>query len=343
MTDPSLAYSKGFPSQQAIEDFQSVVTGGDMLSINSALPDTPRKQVDADIFCASIRSSDYNVERSHFPDVPTVGSPEFDAEAAFVVEAAGLRDTPLESLPAHFPESMTSLSYFIEDYQVEPYAAGEDFVADAEALANVQAGNLPTESLSAPEALSLITTGRHCATYVHADNPLTPFAGAAAKLISLGCPYRKEKDMETSKCDPFINWGAPFFLGLLGECVRRGGLISFRHKWREMVPRPEQYNFQQLGTICSQAYPEGSPMHPSQNAMHSAAAIVQKECLLNIFDRRFILPNSRTVEEELNLLADNIGHWRVWAGVHYLSDHEAARPRAEAMGRLIASQALAGS
>ena len=341
MTPPELAYRKGFGTVEAVAKFQAVVLSGDMLSINSALPVTPRKQTDADIFACKVRRSDLTVERNTRPVLVPVGSPEFDAEAQFVLDVAATRDTLLADLPETYPLGMREVSYFMRDVTVQPYKVGQDYCTDQANYDNVQAGNLPLETQELePGGPVLITTGRHAARYVHDDNPMTPFLRAVGEMISLGIPYRKESDLETSKCDAFSNWGPPFFIGLLGETVRRCGMLSFRQKWKLMVPRPEQYIKEKLGEFLPLAYVEGSPTHPSTNAMHSAVAIAQKQLLFGIFDVTAELPSGNTVGYELELLASNIGLWRVTAGVHYPGDHEAARANAEAIGELIAKEAL---
>lgn len=340
MTNRDLCYRKGFPSKDAVAAFQAIVTQGKVFDINAHLPnDTERRQVDADVFGTS--TPDLAIYQSIKPKVPAVGSTEFEADAAFVIKAAAARDTPFEELEeSEFPRPMREVSWFMQDITLFPYQAGVDYMTDLTSWDLIQRGFNPTVSPVRETTAKAITNGRAAATFVHDDDPIAPWIGAVAKMMSLGIPYRKEGELEQYEGQSFASWGVPFFYGLLGDTLRRVGLISFRHKWAEMVPRPEQYCQEQMGQLCSQAFPEGSPMHPSQNAMHSAVAIGMKALLENIFEMTAELPSGNTVGDELNLMADNIGMWRTWAGVHYTSDHDAARPRAEAIGKKIAAQAL---
>lgn len=102
--------------------------------------------------------------------------------------------------------------------------------------------------------------------------------------------------------------------------------------------------------LLPQAYPEGSPQHPAYPSGHSVLAgaavtvlktIFKDEPLADLFSsddgptfRRPPRGNESepqpyngddagdlTVHSELNKLADNVGVARIWAGVHYWSDH----------------------
>jgi hypothetical protein len=89
--------------------------------------------------------------------------------------------------------------------------------------------------------------------------------------------------------------------------------------------------------LLSQAYPTGSPLHPSYPAAHAVTAGAGITVLKALFNESFAVPSpvmpsddglslapytggSLTVGGELNKLASNIALGRDAAGVHYRSD-----------------------
>jgi hypothetical protein len=89
--------------------------------------------------------------------------------------------------------------------------------------------------------------------------------------------------------------------------------------------------------LLPQAYPVGSPLHPSYPASHAVTAGAGITVLKALFNESFVIPNpvtpsddglslatytgaSLTVGGELNKLASNIALGRDAAGVHYRSD-----------------------
>jgi hypothetical protein len=88
--------------------------------------------------------------------------------------------------------------------------------------------------------------------------------------------------------------------------------------------------------LLPQAYPEGSPLHPSYGAGHAVVAGACVTVLKAFFDETFVFPNpvtpsaggnslepyvgALTVGGELNKLASNIAMARNFAGIHWRSD-----------------------
>jgi hypothetical protein len=89
--------------------------------------------------------------------------------------------------------------------------------------------------------------------------------------------------------------------------------------------------------LLPQAYPAGSPLHPSYPAAHAVTAGAGITVLKALFNESFVIPNAvmpsddglslvpytgapLTVGGELNKLASNIALGRDAAGVHYRSD-----------------------
>lgn len=104
----------------------------------------------------------------------------------------------------------------------------------------------------------------------------------------------------------------------------------------------------EAGPYLSQAYPEGAPAHPAYPSGHSCIAGACATVLKAVFadvefsdlpdldqwggknptprngeapDTSEDVSETLTVHGEINKLADNIGTGRMWAGVHYWSDH----------------------
>jgi membrane-associated phospholipid phosphatase len=96
--------------------------------------------------------------------------------------------------------------------------------------------------------------------------------------------------------------------------------------------------------LLPQAYAEGSPLHPSYGSGHSTVSGCLATLLKAFFHNDWRFPNpvepnedgtsvrlytgpdadDLTVAGELDKLASNIGIGRLWAGVHWRSDHEEA-------------------
>lgn len=127
---------------------------------------------------------------------------------------------------------------------------------------------------------------------------------------------------------------------LIGEAALAVSPSSFAAKWHFMAARPEEvagaiargeidvpqtvrmrlFDVFDMDALAKDQrtftmYPEGSPKHPSFNAMHAAAAgagaaILRAMFILNEDDR-----------DEVNLCAWNMAHFRSAAGVHFPRDN----------------------
>lgn len=73
----------------------------------------------------------------------------------------------------------------------------------------------------------------------------------------------------------------------------------------------------------------GTPRHPSYPSGHSTHAAAGSEILTYFF------PDEK---DELDKLADNAGMARLWAGIHYRSDHEQGLKLGRCVARLVISQ-----
>lgn len=336
------SYRKGWSNIDNWRAFTAAQAARDCHGIAAAVSHEGAERRPVDAYIMALRSPDIGVLNQNAPAREIeVGSAEFDAQQKEVHDLVELRDVPLSQLPAWVTPGLKKLSIFLKDIPVV-HRAPRDFMRTEGEWARIQRGDQPREHIVA-EGQGPIRNGRDLATYVHHDFPPEQWQRVANYLMQIGVPQRLPTslhDSDGSGQSRFACWGAPFFAGVIGECVRRCGIVSFTRKWARMVPRPEEYAMMAGMGLLPQTYPEGSPMHPSNGAMHSIAAKVCAAALLRLFDGSFILPNGNTVEYEINLFADNIGEGRFWAGVHRRDDHEAIDKVAAILGQRIAGSYL---
>lgn len=116
------------------------------------------------------------------------------------------------------------------------------------------------------------------------------------------------------------------------EYAVRNGIKTFE----VLFDRPDELNPNLMR--CPEKYP-GTPRHPAYPSGHSTYSAAASEILKFFFgaeDTPPFLGPKTSIETELDYLADNIGLGRMWAGVHWRSDHEAGQK----LGRVIACLVL---
>jgi hypothetical protein len=243
----------------------------------------------------------------------------------------------------------------------------------------------PTDNLTGTESdKRYIVTGRDLAYYVHVDALYEAYLHASLILLHYNAPVDPGNPYGASVTQQgFGTFGGPHILSLVTEVATRalkaiwyqkwfvhrklrpeafGGLI---HRMKNTVSPPspptppypinsEILNSQVLPRIFSlygsyllpQAFPEGSPTHPSYGAGHATVAgacitilkawFKEDTKIQDLFDP--VIPDPAddsklittgvpdaadlTIEGELNKLAANIAIGRNWAGVHYRSDYK---------------------
>ena len=214
-----------------------------------------------------------------------------------------------------------------------------------------------------------LRTGRDLATYVWKDFTYQAFLNSALMLLGFGPralsatnPYKT-----LPRTAGFSTFGGAMVLDLVARVANSALQACWCQKWlvhRKL--RPEgfaarvhhhaagraQYPIhasllqskaleetkRKFGNVLlPQAYPEGSPAHPSFAAGHAAIAGACVTVLKALFDEEFVLPSptqasadgltqlaysesSLTIGGELNKLAVNIGYGRHFAGIHFRSD-----------------------
>jgi hypothetical protein len=213
-----------------------------------------------------------------------------------------------------------------------------------------------------------IRTPRDLTEFVHRDYPGQVFFNAMFLINSYGSkaldPANPYMSSDTQR--GFVSYGLPHVLEMLAESIEESLKASWYQKWQvNRRLRPEEYGFylqkqvmdnQPLGIheeltnsmvldkikglygsyFLPQAYPEGSPTHPSYPAGHATVAGACVTILKAFFNEDFLVQNpiepniknnrliaykgSLTVGDELNKLAANEALGRDHAGVHYRSD-----------------------
>ena len=234
---------------------------------------------------------------------------------------------------------------------------------------SVQRGNPPSQKLLFDDTARYIRNGRDLASYVHADFSYQAVLNAALILTGFGSgaindanPYKTSKTQSG-----FATFGAPELVDMVARVSCAALKATWNQKWllhRRL--RPEAYAgrihnhvtkaaqyplhsgalnsaalqavFSRYGSyLLPQAYPEGSPPHPSYPAGHAALVGAGVTMIKTFFRGDAPIPNPvvvsadglslvpyngapLTVAGELNKLASNISLGRDTAGVHYRSD-----------------------
>jgi len=190
-----------------------------------------------------------------------------------------------------------------------------------------------------------------------------PKSGGIGAPLNIGNPYNNSRTQ-----DGFGTFGRAYIKTIMVEVATRALKAVWFQKWfvhRRL--RPEAFGgrvhnhltgaaeypidpdildspvldevFNLYGTfLLPQAFPEGSPLHPSYGAGHATVAGACVTILKALFDESFIIPNpvvvrpdglsldpytgpDLTVRNELNKLAANIAIARNFAGIHWRSDY----------------------
>jgi hypothetical protein len=203
-----------------------------------------------------------------------------------------------------------------------------------------------------------------CLILLTPPDPTDPNYGGIGAPFNPGNPY-----IGNPTQDGFATFGPPAIKTLMCEVADRALKATWYQKWfvhRRL--RPEEYGglvhlqltqnrypnvlhpdilnspavakvFNKYGTyLHPQAFPEGSPTHPSYTAGHATVAGACVTILKAVYDEHFVIPNPvvasadglsvqpytgstpLTVGGELNKLASNVATGRHHSGVHWRSD-----------------------
>lgn len=266
---------------------------------------------------ALLASTDDAAGASYFPPYPS--EEETAREIAELHELAALRDDP-SALSSRAPgRERLPISAYLQ-LRPQPLAAVYD------------RSRGPTEPV--------ITTGRELARWFESETP--------------GLGHRLALDHLIRSADWSVPRQARAWMAL-DTAIYSALVTAWHYKWfsdRTRVayrPRPVEVdpNLNVLydhavntrtgaGDLAARVFPApspGTPRHPSYPSGHSTMAGAASETLSYFF------PENRA---EFDLLADNCGMARLWAGVHYRSDHLRGVTLGRQVGRAIVAQLESG-
>lgn len=330
-------FHKGWTDPRLFNAFKYAMHAGDCSEVAGVVEAQGAERKPVDTFVFAMPQAHRRAERTPLASNYKIDDAEFLDELDMVIEVADMRDEKLEDLPKTLPRGFRDLHPILENYKVPQYAQGKDYGSRIKSIA---AGD--KQDPIKYSKMKNIVTARDACSFVHTDDPMQPWEDAMRVLFNERVPQKLPKSIDTilDGQSRFTVFGVPFMKGMLGEALREGGFASFRAKWLNLRMRPEEATVLFYEKSLKMAYPEGSPMHPSFPAMHSMAALVQAFLLLEFFEGDFVMSHGETVEDYLMHLADNIGYFRVLAGVHYPSDHTAYVPVAAAIAASVAAPFL---
>ena len=263
------------------------------------------------------------------------------------------------------------------------YLPNIDYMTDFNSWLAVQNGTDTGLTNQVDPQLRFEHTGRDLASWTHIDVLYQGYFTGYLVLSSLGVPTNPGCPYNNSKTQiGFATFGGPHAAGMLGEVAYRALERSWFQKWFvHLRTRPEgggglvhlvktgqgdkvsctlsndllnsqavQASFSRYGSyLLSQAFPEGSPTHPSYPTGHGVVAGACITILKFFFDGNHVFQNPvmpaddglslvpftgsdpLTVNGELNKLGHNVsfGHG-IHAGIHYRSDTDSSMLLGEA-------------
>ena len=267
--------------------------------------------------------------------------------------------------------------------RINTFAAGVDYLTDFVSYVTVQNGGSTGDSIVYDPIQRYIRDGRSLASITRMDVLYQEYLVALLVLMNLNAPYNPGNPYLSSATQlGFGTFGPPDFAGTLGEVANRAAQAAWFQKWFvHRRARPEvtggithliktgqgsftdvtlssdllnskglAYSFAKHGSyLLAQAFPEGSPTHPSYPTGHGTVGGACITVLKFFFDGNFVIPNPMvantagtallpyagtplTVNGELNKLGHNVtfGHG-LHAGIHYRSDSDESLMLGEAI------------
>jgi hypothetical protein len=303
-------------------------------------------------------------------DLAAVGLGRFDVTSVFRSDTSGERTGPLVSqLLWH------DVPYGVQTIEQRFHVPSRDqaFLTSFDSLLACQRGAKAREVTRFDTPPCYIASYRHLGEYVHRDFSFQAYMNGALIMLRMGGDH---PDAVLSPTNPYrnspiqfgdITFGNKNILSLLAEASLLAQKAAYYHKWQvHRRARPEvmgaridahlggrkSYNVPPLllaseavarskqangSWLLPQAYPEGSPTHPSYPAAHAVNAGACATILKAFFDESYVIADpveatadgshlepwqgaALTLGGEINKLAANIALARDAAGVHFRSD-----------------------
>jgi hypothetical protein len=280
----------------------------------------------------------------------------------------------------------TSLGQQPISQQQTTYLADVDYMTNFSDWLTVQDGNVTGLTNQIDPQLRFQHSGRDVAAWTHNDVLYQAYFVAFLVLNTIKAPLNPGNPYIGSRTENgFGTFGGPDFAATLAEVATRALKAAWYQKWQvHLRPRPEhtgglvhliktgqganttaklsdlilnsqglQQSFNKYGTwLLSQAFPEGSPTHPSYPTGHGVVGGACITILKFFFDGNFVIPNpvvptddglslvsytgsdagQLTVNGELNKLGHNVsfGHG-IHAGIHWRTDTDVSLKLGEAV------------
>jgi len=280
----------------------------------------------------------------------------------------------------------TSLGAQPLSQQMVTYLPNIDYMTTFSDWLTVQNGNVTGLQNQKDPQHRYLHNGRGLAAFTHVDVLYQAYLTALLVLGTIGAPLNPGNPYVGSRTENgFGTFGAPDFAGTLTEVATKALNAVWYQKWFvHLRPRPEahgglvhliktgegsktdaifskvilnsrglQQSFNKYGTwLLSQAFPEGSPTHPSYPTGHGVVGGASLTVLKFFFDGSFVIPDPMvptsdglslvpytgadagelTVNGELNKLGHNVsfGHG-THAGIHWRSDTDTSLLLGEAV------------
>lgn len=270
--------------------------------------------------------------------------------------------------------------------QLVTYLPDIDYMTSFADWLTVQNGDSTGLRNKVDPQLRYARNGRDLSAYTHVDVLYQAYFTAFLVLGTIGAPPNPGNPyIGSTRENGFGTFGGPDFAGTLTEVAIKALNAVWYQKWFvHLRPRPEatggivqlimtgqsnmtdvtlspvilssvglQQSFNKYGTwLLSQAFPEGSPTHPSYPTGHGVVGGACITALKFFFDGTFVIPNpvmpssdglslldytgsdagELTVNGELNKLGHNVsfGHG-IHAGIHWRSDTDTSLLLGEAV------------
>jgi hypothetical protein len=254
------------------------------------------------------------------------------------------------------------------------YLPGIDYMTDPTTFLQVQQGQPTGLTNQVDPTVRYLHDGRGLGAYTHVDVLYQGYFTAFLVLSALKAPLNPGNPYVGNKTqNGFCTFGGPDFAASLGEIAARALDKVWYQKWViHLTPRPEAtggvvwqltegkqkidavlnsnlLNSQALAasssqygtTFLSQAFPEGSPSHPSYPTGHGTVGGACITLLKFFFDETWVIPNPLvpssdglslnpytgsdagqiTVMSELHKLASNVSYGHgIHPGIHWRTD-----------------------
>lgn len=351
--------------------FESAAAATEMVELYwmSLARDVPFSAYDTDQTIQDAADELAELDSRHDLDIPT--TPETLFRGAFEGALSG----PYISQFLYRPIQRGTALTVEQKYNVQEGNCSNQFLTDFEEWLRIQNGAAPTGSITRVDNgdARYLMTARDLATYVHANVPFQAYLGAAIALLANGAPLDVEGSSVESR---FIDYGLCEILSTATAVMRDVQRWTWVNKWLiHQRLRPEEFggriavhldedrapsypiddavlNSTALSRVqdeydthlLPQAYPEGSPMHPSYPAGHATIEGSGIAVLKSFFDTSatieevfgdVLVPSDDgqhlesytgadaselTVGSELDKLASNMARGRDMAGIHYWTD-----------------------